>query len=66
MAYDYRKSDMQYISATATYNTDCCGISVQYRGSNFGVASRTPEIRIAFSLANVGTFGNLRKQDRLF
>jgi len=48
-----------------TYNTDCCGISVEYRRFNVGVRDDT-EYRIAFAISNVGTFGNLRRQDRIF
>jgi len=64
--YDYRQAVLQYVTGQVTYNTDCCGISVQVRRYNIGLASQTPEIRIAFSIGNVGTLGTLRKQDRLF
>jgi LPS-assembly protein len=61
--YDYRKGYMLYSTAQVTYNTDCCGFSVQY--GRFGFRSEQV-VRIAFSIANVGSFGTLRKQDRLF
>jgi LPS-assembly protein len=61
--YDYRQGFMLYSTAQVTYNTDCCGISAQY--GRFGFRSEQV-FRIAFSIANVGTFGTLRKQDRLF
>jgi LPS-assembly protein len=63
--YDYRKSVIQYSTAQVTYNTDCCGISVQYRRYNVGIRDES-QFRIAFSIANVGSFGTLRKQDRMF
>jgi LPS-assembly protein len=63
--YDYRAAVLRYITAQVTYNTDCCGLSVQYREYNTGIGS-VPQLRIAFSIANLGTFGTLRKQDRLF
>jgi LPS-assembly protein len=63
--YDYRKGVMQYSTTLVTYNTDCCGISVQYRVYNIGALNRS-QLRISFSIANIGTFGTLRKQDRLF
>jgi LPS-assembly protein len=63
--YDARKSVIQYSTAQVTYNTDCCGISVQYRRYNIGIRDES-QFRIAFSIANIGTFGTLRKQDRLF
>lgn len=63
--YDYRQAVLRYITAQVTYNTDCCGLSVQYREYNTGIGN-IPQLRIAFSIANLGTFGTLRKQDRLF
>ena len=56
---------VQFSTTQVTYNTDCCGISVQYRRFNFGVRDET-QFRFAFAIGNVGTLGSLRKQDRLF
>ena len=63
--YDYRLGVMQYATAQVTYNTDCCGLSVQYRRFNFGVRNET-QFLASFSIANIGSFGTLRKQERLF
>ena len=65
MNYDYTKGYVQYTTATVNYNTDCCGISVQYR--HFDLLTRNEnQFRVSFSIANIGSFGNLRKQERLF
>jgi LPS-assembly protein len=65
--YDYRQGFLQYTTSQVTYNTDCCGISVQLHHVNIpGVQSNT-DIRVAFAVANIGTtLGNLKKQDRMF
>ncbi len=63
--YDYRAQVLQYSTTQVTYNTDCCGFSVQYRRYNIGIRDET-QYRVAFSIANFGSFGTLRKQDRLF
>ena len=63
--YDFRQGIQEFAIAQVTYNTDCCGFSVEYRRSNFGVRDDT-SYRFAFSIANIGTFGNLKKQERLF
>jgi LPS-assembly protein len=63
--YDYRQKVIQYSTAQITYNTDCCGLSVEYHRYNIGIVDRS-EWRVAFSVANLGSFGTLRKQDRLF
>jgi LPS-assembly protein len=55
----------QYLQSQATYNTDCCGFSVQYRRFNFNVISDN-QFRLAFTLANIGSFGTLRRQERIF
>jgi LPS-assembly protein len=65
--YDYRQQKLLWATGQVTYNTDCCGLSVQirrfYRGP--GQADDTTEA-VSFSIANIGAFGTLRKQDRLF
>jgi LPS-assembly protein len=63
--YDYRKAILQFATTQVTYNTDCCGFSVQYRRFNFGTRNDT-QYRIAFTIANIGTFGTLKKQERVF
>ncbi len=65
IVYDYRAGITDFSTSQVTYNTSCCGISVQYRRYNFGLRDWS-EWRVAFAVANIGTFGNLRKQDRLF
>jgi LPS-assembly protein len=63
--YDFRIGTMQFATTQVTYNTDCCGISVQYRRFNFGSRFEN-QFRIAFAVANIGTFGTLKKQERMF
>jgi LPS-assembly protein len=65
MVYDYKLAILEFAIAQVTYNTDCCGLSFEYRRLNFGARDDT-QYRIAFSIANIGTFGNLKKQERLF
>jgi len=63
--YDYRLGVMQFAQAQVTYNTDCCGFSVQYRRFNFGTRDED-QFRVAFAVSNIGSVGTLRKQDRIF
>ena len=63
--YDYRKGIMQFATTQVTYNTDCCGISVQYRRLNFGTRDES-QFRVAFAISNIGTFGTLKRQERIF
>lgn len=63
--YDYHQQVLQYATTQVTYNTDCCGLSVQWRRFSFGTRNEN-QFRVAFAVSNIGTFGTLRKQDRLF
>jgi LPS-assembly protein len=63
--YDVRRDILDFATTEITYNTDCCGISVEYRRYNFGTRDDT-QYRLSFSIANVGSFGNLRKQERIY
>jgi LPS-assembly protein len=63
--YDYRLGLLQYGVAQVTYNTDCCGLSVQYRRYDFGIRDET-QFLVTFSVANFGGAGTLPKQLRLF
>jgi LPS-assembly protein len=63
--YDARKAVLQYATTQVTYNTDCCGISFQYRRFNIGLRNEN-QFRVSFSVANIGAFGTLKKQDRMF
>lgn len=63
--YDFRTSTIVTSTGQLTYNTDCCGFSVQYR--RFGFANRSEnQFRFSLTIANIGAFGTLRKQERLF
>jgi LPS-assembly protein len=63
--YDYRLGRLSYGIAQVTYNTDCCGFSVQLRRINFGLRDENL-YEVAFAIANLGTFGSLKKNDRMF
>jgi LPS-assembly protein len=66
IGFDSTLSFLQYSAAQAAYNWDCCGISLEYRRFALGSVRNENAYRFAFTLANIGTFGNLRRQERLF
>ncbi|HEX6880378.1 MAG TPA: LPS assembly protein LptD, partial [Terriglobales bacterium] len=66
LGFDSNFHFLQYGAAQTSYNWDCCGVSVEYRRFALGAVRNENQFRFAFSLANVGTFGNLRRQERLF
>lgn len=65
IVYDYREGVLQHTQVQFSYNTDCCGYSVQYRRFSFGDRNEN-QFRVAFAVANIGSFGTLRKQERMF
>lgn len=63
--YDLREERLLQSVGQVTYNTNCCGFSMQYRRLNFGFRSEN-QFRVAFVVANIGSFGTLRRQDRVY
>ncbi len=66
VGYDAVFDFLQYSAAQAGYNWDCCGFSLEYRRFALGSVRNENQFRFAFNLANVGTFGNLKRQERIF
>lgn len=66
IGYDAFRGAIQYGAVQTTYNWDCCGLTFEYRRFKFGNIRDESQYRFAFTLTNVGTFGTLRKQERLF
>jgi len=64
--YDIRNHFLQYSAVQASYNVDCCGITVELRRYALGPTRNENQWRVALSFANVGTFGNIKKRERLF
>jgi LPS-assembly protein len=66
MGYDVNLKSLQYNAVQTSYNWDCCGLNFEYRRFVLGPVRNESQYRFAFSLANIGTFGNLKRQERLF
>lgn len=64
---DSEFSLLQYSGAQTSYNWDCCGISFEYQ-RRFSIARLNDEnqYRFSFTLANIGSFGDMKRQTRLF
>ena len=66
VSYDIQNSALQNQIAQVTYNGNCCGLSFEYRRIALGQVRTENQFRIAFTIANIGTFGNLRRQEKIF
>jgi LPS-assembly protein len=66
MNYDLRQGVLQQQAFQVSYNGSCCGLSFEYRRLALGPVTSQNEFRVALLIANFGSFGTLRRQERLF
>jgi len=66
VSYDILTGTSQNEFAQVGYNGGCCGLSFEYRRINLGTVRTENQFRVAFILANLGSFGNLRRQERIY
>ncbi|HUL34048.1 MAG TPA: putative LPS assembly protein LptD [Candidatus Eisenbacteria bacterium] len=66
VSYDILSGTSQNEFAQVGYNGGCCGLSFEYRRINLGTVRNENQFRVAFILANLGSFGNLRRQERIY
>jgi LPS-assembly protein len=64
--YDVKQGIWQNQFVEVSYNGTCCGISVEYRRLSLGVIRTENQFRVSLNIANIGTFGNLRREEKLF
>jgi LPS-assembly protein len=57
---------VQYGAIQTSYNWNCCGVSVEYRKYELGTARNENVYRFNFTLANIGSAGNIRHSDQIF
>src|SRR3954466_8990407 len=63
---DGARGVIQSSGVQGNYNWDCCGMSVEYRRSGLGPLKTEDQVRFNFTLINIGTFGSLSRNDRIF
>jgi len=66
VSYDIQNTALQNQIVQVTYNGKCCGLSLEYRRIALGQVRTENQFRVAFTIANIGTFGNLRRQEKIF
>lgn len=64
--FDAESGFAQYVAAQTTYNWDCCGVTVEFRRLALGAVRNENQFRFAFTIANIGTFGTLKRQERVY
>ena len=66
VSYDITNSALQNQLVQISYNGKCCGLALEYRRIELGQVRTDNQFRVAFIIANIGTFGNLRHQEKIF
>jgi LPS-assembly protein len=66
LGYDFENKTLQNQIVQLSYNGSCCGLAVEYRRINLGQVRTENQFRVAFIIANIGAFGNLRRQEKIF
>jgi LPS-assembly protein len=66
VSYDFTNQILQSQLVQVSYNGDCCGLALEYRRINLGQVRTENRFTATFIIANIGSFGNLRRQEKIF
>ena len=66
VSYDFTNETLQSQLVQISYNGNCCGLALEYRRINLGQVRTENRFTATFIIANIGSFGNLRRQDKIF
>jgi LPS-assembly protein len=66
LSYDILTDTLLNQFVQVSYNGGCCGLSVEYGRFNLATVRSENQFRVGLILANIGTFGNLRRQEKIF
>jgi len=64
--YDFTHGQLQYASAQAVYNWNCCGLTFGYRRFDLGTIREETQYLYSFTLANFGALGDIRRSSTAF
>lgn len=65
-SYDISQQLFQNQMAQFSYNGSCCGIGFEYRRLALGQVRNENQFGVVFRIANIGSFGNVRRQESIF
>jgi LPS-assembly protein len=66
ISYDFTNQTLQSQLVQVSYNGGCCGLALEYRRINLGQVRTENRFSATFIIANIGSFGNLRRQEKIF
>ncbi|MFZ0638324.1 MAG: LPS assembly protein LptD [Candidatus Acidiferrales bacterium] len=65
-SYDISEQVFENQVAQISYNGSCCGIGFEYQRLSLGTVRDENEWGLVFRVANIGSFGNIRRQQSIF
>jgi LPS-assembly protein len=65
-SYDITQAAFQNQIAEVSYNSSCCGIGFEVRRFSFGTIRNEDLYMGVFRIANLGSAGNLRREEKIF
>jgi LPS-assembly protein len=65
-SYDFTQGEFQNQIAEIAYNGSCCGLGFEYRRFSFGTIRNENQYSLVIRIANLGSAGNLRRQEKIF
>jgi LPS-assembly protein len=66
VSYDFEQNAFQNQILQVGYNGSCCGVGFEYRRFSFGSIRNENQYLIVFRIANIGSLGTLRRQEKIF
>lgn len=64
--YDLNRSELQYGGVQASYNWNCCGLTIEYRRLALGPQRNENYESFNFTLAGIGTAGNINRSQLIY
>lgn len=65
-SYDVAQRAFQNQVVQLSYNGSCCGIGLEFRRLTLGNVRSENQFRLVLLIANLGSAGNLRRQEKIF
>ena len=66
VSYDISRQLFQNQLAEFSYNGSCCGIGFEYRRLTLGQVRNENQFGLVLRIANIASFGNVRRQESIF
>ena len=66
ISYDFTHQVFQNQIVQVSYNGSCCGIGFEYRRFSFGAIRNENQYSVVIRIANLGSVGSLRRQEKVF